>query len=265
MTIDAAFAALVDANPIPDPRFYAEHRLEPAAFLTATHERTIDMQTTDQQKSGQKVRQRKWQPLVAVAAFVLVIAVGLAAALALRGGDDVTSVPAPPFDTPQQAVEAYYTALNGGDGEAFLALFAEDASKGEVDFAGTTSDDRIRSRVESIAAQGIVTRVVSCTTETELRSNCVAETDQPGGPGAVRITAVVTIDDSGRITRIEETWPPQDPDRADAWSAWLAATEPELLKENRGLWGPDPTERSGADIGRDMKFAAQRFDAQYDG
>ena len=59
MTIDAAFAALVEANPIPDARFYAEHSLEPAAFLTATRERTRDMQTIDQQESRQQGPQRK--------------------------------------------------------------------------------------------------------------------------------------------------------------------------------------------------------------
>jgi Flp pilus assembly protein TadB len=97
MTIDAAFAALVEANPIPDPRSYAEHKLEPAAVLTATRERTRDMQTIDQQESRQKGPQRKWQPLAAVAAFVLVVAVGVAAASALRGGNEVANVPAPPF------------------------------------------------------------------------------------------------------------------------------------------------------------------------
>ncbi|MFV1999419.1 MAG: hypothetical protein ACC654_03550 [Acidimicrobiia bacterium] len=43
MTIEAAFTALAEANSIPDPQSYAERRLEPAAFLTATRERTVNI------------------------------------------------------------------------------------------------------------------------------------------------------------------------------------------------------------------------------
>ena len=34
---------------------------------------------------------------------------------------------------------------------------------------------------------------------------------------------------------------------------------------NKGLWGPDPLTRAGADIARDKLTAALEFDAQYDG
>ena len=108
MTIDAAFAALVEANPIPDPRSYAEHRLEPAAFLTETRERTVNMKTIETQSSPKDTKQRRWQPLAAVAAAVVVITVGLVAAITLQGDDDVADVPAPSFATPEEAVESYY-------------------------------------------------------------------------------------------------------------------------------------------------------------
>lgn len=279
MTIDAAFAALVEANPIPDPRSYAEHRLEPAAFLTATRERTKDMQTIDQQESRPKDRQRRWQPLAAVAAFVLVIVVGVAAAMALRGGDEVTNVPAPPFDTPQEAVEAYYAVLNAGDAEAYFSLFADGAS-GELAktrSGATPSNAKINARVEGLQASGDTFVVSSCVEESELRVKCTIAADNPirGLTAGVREwenSIVLTIDDAGLIQEIDERdFQPQseiDDVKGDAWVAWMMENHAELWDDaNNQLWGSssDPLTRSGADIGRDKLAAAREFDAQYEG
>ena len=124
MTIDAAYAALIEANPIPDAQAYAEHRLASAVFLTATRERTATMTTTEVEEATNNSKQKKWRPLAAVAAFVVVLALGAAALLTLNDGTDAVSVPAPPFDTPAEAVEAYYTVLEQGDADAYPALFA---------------------------------------------------------------------------------------------------------------------------------------------
>jgi len=279
MTIDAAFAALVEANPIPDPRSYAEHKLEPAAFLTATRERTKDMQTIDPQESGQKAPQRKWQPLTAVAAFVLVIAVGVAAAFALRGGEEVTNVPAPPFETPQEAVEAYYAVLNAGDAEAYFSLFA-DGARGELakNRSGSTpSNAKVNARVEGMKASGDTFVVSSCVEESELRVKCTIATDNPirGMTAGVREwgnSIVLTIDDAGLIQEIDERdFQPQgevDDVKADAYREWMMENYAELWDEsNNQLWGSssDPLTRSGADIGRDKLAAAREFDSQYEG
>jgi hypothetical protein len=274
MTIDAAFAALVEANPIPDPRSYMEHGLEPAAFLTATRERTKDMQTIDQQESGEKAPQRRWQPLAAVAAFVLVIAVGVAAALALQGGsDDVTNVPAPPFDTPQEAVEAWVAAQNAGDGEAYVSLFAPDASDGALNQGGIASEKTIKDQVEFIAATETVFTVVECVPESAARTKCVVTRNSPvasieSGILEVELSVVLTIDESGVIARVGVdlldggTF---DSDRFEAYTAWMRTNYPDLHAELRRNWATDPLERPATDVGRESLAAAREFDAQYEG
>jgi hypothetical protein len=273
MTIDAAFAALAEANPIPDPRSYAEHRLEPAAFLTATRERTKDMQTIDQQESKQKPPQRRWQPLAAVAAFVLVIAVGVAAASALRGGDEVTSVPAPPFDTPQEAVETWVAALNAGDGETYLLLFARDASDGLFNQGGIASEKTIKDRVEMVAATETVFTVVECVPESVSQTKCVLTRDNPvaelsSGAREIEDSVVLTIDESGVIARVGVNPIPggtYDDARTEAYVAWMVENCPELFAELRRNWASDPIDRPAADIGRESLAAAREFDAQYEG
>jgi hypothetical protein len=273
MTIDAAFAALVEANPIPDPRSYAEHRLEPAAFLTATRERTVNMKTIDQQESKQKAPQRKWQPLAAVAAFVLVIAVGVAAAFALQGNGDVANVPAPPFETPQQAVDAYYAALNAGDGETYLSLFAQDASDGHLNPGGIAPDATIKARVEIVAATETVFSVVECIPQSASQTKCDVTKDSPVagltfGAAESEQSVVLTIDDSGAITRIGTTDVPGgtfDVARAESYTAWEEEDHPVLKAELDANWATDLPERSATDIGREQLAAAREFDAQYDG
>jgi hypothetical protein len=271
MTIDAAFAALVEANPIPDPRSYAEHKLEPTAFLTATRERTKDMQTIDQQESIQKRPQRKWPPLAAVAAFALVIVVGVAAALALRGGDEVTNVPAPPFDTPQEAVEAWVAALNAGDGETYLLLFAQDASDGSLNQGGIAPDTTIKDRVEMVAATETVFTVAECVAESALQTKCVVTRDSPvaeisSGARESEESIVLTIDESGNIERVGTNVVPGgtfDDARTEAYVAWMTENHPELFAELRRNWASDPIDRPAADIGRESLAAARDFAALY--
>jgi hypothetical protein len=277
MTIDAAFAALVEANPIPDPQSYAEHKLEPAAFLTATRERTVNMKTIEPESSPKNKTQRRWQPLVAVAAAV-VIAIGLVAAIALQGNDDdVANVPAPPFETPEQAVDAYYAALNAGDGEAYFTMFAEGASDDAL--ASTRgaplSDEKITARVEGMQASGDTFVVGNCVQETELTTKCTVVSDNPirgmtQGAREWESSVVLTIDDAGLIQGIGESdfraLGEVDDVRADAWIEWMMENHAELRDEaNNQLWGPDPLTRTGADIARDKLTAALAFDAQYNG
>jgi len=282
MTIDAAFAALIEANPIPDPRSYAEHKFEPAAFLTATRERTVNMQTIDQQESGQKAPQRKWQPLAAVAAFVLVIAVGVVAAITLQGsGSEVTNVPAPPFDTPQEAVEAYYAVLNAGDAEAYFSLFADGASDDALANprgGAAVSEAKVNARVEAGGeASGDTFVVNDCVEETELQVKCTVAVDNAiagltQGVRELEFSVALTIDKAGLIQEIgESNFQPQgeiDSVRADAYIEWMIENHAELWNEaNNQLWGSssDPLTRPGADIGRDKLAAAREFDAQYEG
>lgn len=90
-------------------------------------------------------------PLVAAAVFVVVVALGVAVALAWRGsGQDVVDVPAPPFETGEQAAEAFFGALAGGDYDTFNALFAAGAPSHFGD--ASVSEQRLRERFEFEAA-----------------------------------------------------------------------------------------------------------------
>ena len=278
MTVDAAFAALVEANPIPDARTYAEHRLEPVAFLTATRERTDNMKTIETETSPKDTKQRRRQPLVAVVAAVVVVAVGLVAAIGLRGNDEVANVPAPPFETPEQAVEGYYAALNAGDGEAYFSLFADGASDDALARSrggAALSNTKINERVEGLHATGDTFVVSSCVEETQLIVTCTVAVDNPfkGLTQGVReweFSVLLTVDETGLIQEIgESNFQPQgevDEARADAYIVWVRANKGELFEEiNSQLWGSAPLKRTGAEIGRDQMAAAQEFAAQYEG
>jgi hypothetical protein len=280
MTIDAAYAALIEANPIPDAEAYAEHRLASAVFLTATRERTATMTITEDQEATNNSKQKKWRPLAAVAAFVLVLALGAAALLTLNDGTDAVAVPAPPFETPEEAVEAYYTVLEQGDTEAYPALFAADASDGNFDSGGIATEAKIRARVE---AAGFNTYTVEeCVAETDRRAKCTIRFVAPWfGPILGEATAagfgeiaVLTIDEAGWISRIGIVNGPIDIEnrelidgnRTNAWDIWITDKSPDLLEEWRfQLWGSDAIERSGAEIVRDYLAAAEEFAAQYGG
>lgn len=63
--------------------------------------------------------------LLAAAVFVVVVVVAAGLALAWRGsGQDVVDTPAPPFETPEEALVAFDAGIRAGDYEAWKALFA---------------------------------------------------------------------------------------------------------------------------------------------
>ncbi|MFB3113227.1 MAG: hypothetical protein ACE10G_14445 [Gemmatimonadales bacterium] len=111
MNADAAFAALREANPVPDAARFEQTRSSSAAFLQATIERSEHMTRTVKNKQQTRVepepeatgrdpvglprrRQGGRGPLVAIAAVVVVLVIGAAAAiltLSGDGGDDVVA------------------------------------------------------------------------------------------------------------------------------------------------------------------------------
>ncbi|MFV1999420.1 MAG: hypothetical protein ACC654_03555 [Acidimicrobiia bacterium] len=203
----------------------------------------------------------------------MVIAVGVAAALALRGTADVANVPAPPFETPQEAVDAYYAALNAGDGAAFVDMFAEAATDSEFNPTGSLSDDKIRARVEAWEAVEATFAVLECASETALRTRCTISSSEPllglvlGGTDIER-SAVMSLGEDGLIARmgVQIQFGSIDDAREQAHFAWMTENYLELLDEWRfQIWGSDPVMRPGAEIAMDYLAASKEFDAQYDG
>ena len=111
MKAEAAFAALREANPVPDAARFEQTLSSSAAFLQATIERSEHMTKTVKNKQQTRVepeatrrdpvglpprRQGARRPLVAIAAVVVVLAIGAAAAiltLSGDGGNDVVTSP----------------------------------------------------------------------------------------------------------------------------------------------------------------------------
>ena len=197
----------------------------------------------------------------------------MAAASALRGGNEVANVPAPPFDTPQEAVEAWVSALNAGDGETYILMIAQDASDGSLNQGGIASDATIKDRVEMVAATKTVFSVVECVAESASQTKCVVTRDNPvweltAGIHDSQESIVLTIDESGLIGRIGTNALPGgtfDEARSEAHRTWMDNNYPELRDELSRNWATDPIDRPAADIGRESLAAAREFDAQYEG
>lgn len=97
--------------------------------------------------------------LLAAAVFIVVVAAGLALAFALRGTtedvvemttEEVAEIPAPPFETGEEAARAFFATLASGDYDAFIALFAPGASNHFG--SASVSEQRLRERFEFAAA-----------------------------------------------------------------------------------------------------------------
>lgn len=128
MTVDTVFQALREANPVPHSAAYAEYRVQAAAFLAVTRQRSDQMTTREDEKKLQQDRNtRRGRPAIAIVAiaFVAVIAVGIAMWIGFRESGDVANVPAPPFESGEDAIEAYIAAVQAGDSEAFMSLFRD--------------------------------------------------------------------------------------------------------------------------------------------
>jgi hypothetical protein len=132
MTIDTAFAALVDANPIPDAETYAENRPAPGVFLTATRERDIAMTDTEttvaKNDRSRGAQQNRRNILVGLTAFVAVLVVGVAAWLISSLDEDGSSPVVAAADNPADTIEAYAEANNSGDIDAVMVLFTEEST-----------------------------------------------------------------------------------------------------------------------------------------
>lgn len=172
--MERLFLAVDEAQLEPDPEFVA--RLRETVLDEATAEAGSPVDTIDRyaeesvsadetDSSAEKPwRGSRW-PL-GIAAAVLLLAALAAVALFAARDDDSTVATAPP--DPQDVVDAYFAAYNGGDVEALLALLAPDATFASQ-FRGATAEPQLQDRGQWEqrlvwnAAQGTEQTPPSCT------------------------------------------------------------------------------------------------------
>lgn len=150
MQIEAAFQRLRDANPVRDPAALRERRAEPSVFLSATQQRSAEMQTQVKPVSKSPAplppRRRRWVPIAAAAVVAALIGVPVLLSLGNTDPDVVDPTPTtsptttvapttvtPTTVAPQPAVSGvdvaleFITARDSWDGEAMEVLVAADA------------------------------------------------------------------------------------------------------------------------------------------
>lgn len=184
--------------------------------------------------------------LLAAVVFIVVVATGLALAFALRGTTgDVAEVPAPPFETPEEAMVAFGAAIEAGDYEGFQALFAD----GVEDFYGNeaVTEQRRRERfaTESLWESPDTSVGVSCIANPVVDLSWTCTEAYPDG-GIHRIVAAagamsgpvvlgefdISLAEDGFINRVSNV---RYADTSGAHSLavfefneWLAAAYPDL-------------------------------------
>ncbi len=277
MKPDAAFTTLSDANPIPDAASFVETGLVSAAFLSATKERSERMETlerTEQTPTPAK-KASHWQPLVAVAAFVIVLIIGAGVVAVSRGSSDAAGTPAPPFDTPQAAGEAYLVSTVANDFAAYQTLFAAGGTDWGVTPAGSTETDaeHIEARFVWISATVDSIDDIDCEplSETTVRCSFMAVDpvlDRISGDGAALYRQNFTIADDGSLVSVSLPAPDFSEAQNEAlqrFNEWVPLNRPEAIELFNTLWGSDPLGASGEEIVASLFDAADDYAALQQG
>lgn len=277
MKSDAAFATLSDANPIPDATSFVEMGLVSAAFLSATKERSERMETLERTEETPTPAKKasRWQPLAAVAAFVIVLIIGAAVVAVSRGSSDVADIPAPPFDSPQAAGEAYLAALVTGDYAAYETLFAAGGTDWHVTPAGSSETDveHIEARFVLISATVDSVDDIDCEPLSETTVRCSFVTVDPvldriSGDGAAPFQQNFTIDDDGALESVgagNVDFSEAQDEAFQRFDEWVDLNRPEIIEQYRTLWGSDPLSASGEEIVASLLAAADDYAAEQQG
>ena len=130
MTTDL-FERYATLDPATEPEAQPEWDSIGPVLLAAIDGGKTMTQTTDTQRQEAKARPVRgtWRGAwVAAAAFAIVILVGIAILLANRGESEPVDLPAPPFETPEAAAEAWMGYASAFDAAGIHSLLAEDYS-----------------------------------------------------------------------------------------------------------------------------------------
>jgi hypothetical protein len=214
------------ANPVPDPERLLAELGDMDAFVDRSTKRSPA--TTMEDRVSHRTRQQGLGWLVAVAAAVVVLAVGTALALL----DSPANVqPAGPSARDQIAyVERAYDALNAGDVDGWAALFAVDAdARSQSDLLSVLA--AANYRVEAVDPCASPERgIVVCT---------ITETNDFFAAGGLSLTKTetFTFDGDGRISgresAVRSMTQPGSYVYTQAFNEWMSKVHPDVYAEIR--------------------------------
>lgn len=194
MSVDTAFRRLQEANPVPRPAALRQRDTDLSSLLTATLERSTDMQTKQPEiePKEKKTRVRVWQ-MTWVTALV-VLSVGLANFASSRPDPNVAANPPETAHPALVAAQGFFGALSDGDLDSALAVLTPDLSE----------DPLVTNGIEFLVALDADWTLSECRTSTvgeTSAATCLLTVDHPlfVATGEAEETALVSVDDQGRI------------------------------------------------------------------
>jgi len=213
-------------------------------------EPTMQTQQSPRTQPPPEENRKRTGPLIAAAAFVLILIAGAAVLLSDSGASElppatatVTTVagdlaPAP-IPTPSEAIavaNSWYGAVNAGDVDAAMALFAPDAAVGSNFGISTLEKERLNNTWN--AAQGTRLETDGCAPTGEspdgsqLRVRCIGTNYDAlfQAVDAIPVRAMVTMSiGADGIAALSYTYGPPDFNHvADPFDSWMAAHHPEV-------------------------------------
>ncbi len=277
MKADAAFAALHDANPVPDAQSFASDDPTVLVFLSSTKERsermgTLEVETFPLRKPPPAHR---WQPLTAAAVFVIVVALGVAVVLAGRMSFDTVDIPLPPYETPQTAAEAYLAAMVEGDFEAHQAMFGPEGEDWDLtpQGAAVTDPEHIEARVVVLGAFNESVENLTCEPLNEVTVECRYVQIDPIGriiadDPDLAIRQTFRIDEEGRLDSVGSVNFERNEAQNlihGAYHSWLSTNHPEVITMLEKVWGSKPIDFPVEELIDALFAAAKEYAALQDG
>lgn len=191
--------------------------------------------------------------LLAAAVFALVAAAGIAIAVALGTTREVADVPAPPFDTPEQAIVAFAAAMEESP-EATAALFASNGVLHTGDRSQRIDSPYVLAMLRFRHEMGDSVSIETCTQDGPWARCTVTYREgfwAPTGFGPWEATWATTLSDDGHIAVFNESsvgeWNPAAEDHFVAFNQWLC--EHHYDEAVARVWGSSPSSCTGRDWG----------------
>jgi hypothetical protein len=252
-----------DANPIQgEPSLLADDELNALLLLAQTRSGNVDVQELSKPVEPDKKQRSGW--LIAAASFAVVVALLGAVTLLTNRADELPPATTPPttvtpttvaadsapepIPTPSEAVavaNAWHDALNAGDVDAMMALFAPDpALSTSITGTYTLEEERLVSTWD--AAQGTRLETDGCVSvgespERYQHVRCIGANHdalvQAVDATPVPVVVDMTIGPDGIVALRSSIGSPDFKHASDPFNEWMAANQPHAYKDiSFGSW-----------------------------